>query len=51
MAAGRSGSRRSTIASSRLKEALADGIDVYFDNVGGEQLEAALERAAHRSGA
>jgi NADPH-dependent curcumin reductase CurA len=24
------------------KEALADGIDVYFDNVGGEQLEAAL---------
>ena len=28
------------------KEALADGIDVFFDNVGGEQLEAALERAA-----
>jgi NADPH-dependent curcumin reductase CurA len=25
-----------------LKEALADGIDVYFDNVGGKQLEAAL---------
>jgi NADPH-dependent curcumin reductase CurA len=25
-----------------LKDALADGIDVYFDNVGGEQLEAAL---------
>jgi NADPH-dependent curcumin reductase CurA len=24
------------------KEALADGIDVYFDNVGGAQLEAAL---------
>jgi NADPH-dependent curcumin reductase CurA len=24
------------------KEALADGIDVYFDNVGGEQLEASL---------
>jgi NADPH-dependent curcumin reductase CurA len=24
------------------KQALADGIDVYFDNVGGEQLEAAL---------
>jgi NADPH-dependent curcumin reductase CurA len=24
------------------KEALADGIDVYFDNVGGKQLEAAL---------
>ena len=24
------------------KEALADGIDVFFDNVGGEQLEAAL---------
>ena len=24
------------------REALADGIDVYFDNVGGEQLEAAL---------
>jgi len=24
------------------KEALGDGIDVYFDNVGGEQLEAAL---------
>ena len=30
----------------RAKEALADGIDVYFDNVGGEQLEAALDRAA-----
>ena len=27
------------------KEALADGIDVFFDNVGGEQLESALERA------
>ncbi|HVC86328.1 MAG TPA: NADP-dependent oxidoreductase [Gaiellaceae bacterium] len=27
---------------SPAKEALADGIDVYFDNVGGEQLEAAL---------
>jgi NADPH-dependent curcumin reductase CurA len=26
----------------RAKEALADGIDVYFDNVGGAQLEAAL---------
>ena len=26
----------------RAKEALADGIDVYFDNVGGEQFEAAL---------
>jgi NADPH-dependent curcumin reductase CurA len=26
----------------RPKDALADGIDVYFDNVGGEQLEAAL---------
>jgi len=26
----------------RAKEALADGIDVCFDNVGGEQLEAAL---------
>jgi NADPH-dependent curcumin reductase CurA len=26
----------------RPKEALADGIDVYFDNVGGAQLEAAL---------
>ena len=25
-----------------LKDALADGIDVYFDNVGGEQLEGAL---------
>ena len=25
-----------------MKEALADGIDVYFDNVGGAQLEAAL---------
>jgi NADPH-dependent curcumin reductase CurA len=25
-----------------VKEALADGIDVYFDNVGGTQLEAAL---------
>ncbi|MGZ4333362.1 MAG: NADP-dependent oxidoreductase [Gaiellaceae bacterium] len=28
--------------STPAKEALADGIDVYFDNVGGEQLEAAL---------
>jgi NADPH-dependent curcumin reductase CurA len=26
----------------RVNDALADGIDVYFDNVGGEQLEAAL---------
>jgi len=26
----------------RAKDALADGIDVYFDNVGGEQLEAAI---------
>ncbi len=26
----------------RAKDALADGIDVYFDNVGGEQLEASL---------
>jgi NADPH-dependent curcumin reductase CurA len=26
----------------RAKDALADGIDVYFDNVGGEQLEAAF---------
>src|SRR2546426_6895193 len=26
----------------RPRDALADGIDVYFDNVGGEQLEAAL---------
>jgi NADPH-dependent curcumin reductase CurA len=26
----------------RAKEALADGIDVYLDNVGGEQLEASL---------
>lgn len=26
----------------RPKDALADGIDAYFDNVGGEQLEAAL---------
>ena len=25
-----------------VKEALADGIDVYFDNVGGDQLESAL---------
>jgi NADPH-dependent curcumin reductase CurA len=25
-----------------MKDALADGIDVYFDNVGGDQLEAAL---------
>ena len=26
----------------RAKDALADGIDVYFDNVGGDQLEAAI---------
>jgi NADPH-dependent curcumin reductase CurA len=28
----------------RLAEAAPDGIDVYFDNVGGEQLEAAIAR-------
>jgi hypothetical protein len=28
---------------SQLREAAPDGIDVYFDNVGGEHLEAALE--------
>jgi hypothetical protein len=28
--------------SMRLKDAAPDGVDVYFDNVGGEQLEAAL---------
>src|SRR5262249_19033644 len=28
----------------RLKQLAPDGIDVYFDNVGGEQLEAALFR-------
>ncbi|HEY4441898.1 MAG TPA: NADP-dependent oxidoreductase [Candidatus Elarobacter sp.] len=27
----------------RLRDAAPDGIDVYFDNVGGEQLEAALD--------
>ena len=32
------------------KEALADGIDVYFDNVGGTQLEAALPRFAPSAG-
>lgn len=30
----------------RLKEAFADGIDVYFDNVGGDLLNAALENLA-----
>ncbi|MES4901673.1 MULTISPECIES: NADP-dependent oxidoreductase [unclassified Streptomyces] len=28
----------------QLKEAAPDGIDVYFDNVGGEHLEAAIDR-------
>ncbi len=30
----------------RLKELTPDGIDVYFDNVGGDQLEAALDNLA-----
>ena len=30
----------------RLREAAPDGIDVYFDNVGGDHLQAALHRAA-----
>jgi NADPH-dependent curcumin reductase CurA len=29
----------------QLKDAAPDGIDVYFDNVGGEHLEAAIDRA------
>ena len=33
-----------------LREAAPDGIDVYFDNVGGDHLEAALERCATGDG-
>lgn len=33
----------------RLREAAPDGIDVYFDNVGGEQLRAAIEVMTSRS--
>jgi NADPH-dependent curcumin reductase CurA len=29
----------------QLKQAAPDGVDVYFDNVGGEHLEAAIDRA------
>lgn len=35
---------RDTPVRDRLAEAAPDGIDVYFDNVGGEQLEAAIAR-------
>ena len=42
VAASRSESRRSTTTRPPAKDALADGIDVYFDNVGGTQLESAL---------
>ena len=38
--------RSSTTHETDTKEALRDGIDVYFDNVGGSTLEAALARVA-----
>lgn len=37
---------KSSDLASALDEACPDGIDVFFDNVGGEQLELALERLA-----